>query len=109
MNDFWENLVLLVLIALVVAVVILLGYIIIYSFNLTGTAIGHYTAIYCDPNGCDDDQASHSDYLYPDDSLTCPNQASIFQYFLFIGKILVPQYQTYYLLEGSCQVTILDQ
>ncbi len=97
-----------VLVILIIALVVLLGYVVIQEFNLTGTAIGFYNAEYCDPNGCDIDQKSHGEYIYPGYSLSCPDQAPIFQYFLPVGKALMPVYETYNILEGTCQVQTLN-
>ncbi len=108
LSEIIENFFLILLAIVVVVAVVLLGYVIFHDFNLTGTAIGHYSATYCDPNGCSEDQKVHSNYLYSGDSLTCPNEASIYQYTTLIGKILISHYETYYIQEGTCQVQQLS-
>lgn len=107
MSDLVEKILIffiIVLIVLAVVLVVLFGFVVVHSHNLTGTAIGYYSATYCDPNGCDVDQSDQGDYLYPGDALICPDSASVFQYFIFIGNSLFPINETYYLLPDTCRV-----
>ena len=106
MSDFLERILAILLLVLVVAMVILLVSVVIDTYNLTGTAIGYYEATYCDPYGCEVDQEVHSEYIYPGYALACPSEVSIFQYFI-PGKVLIPIYETYYIVDGTCQVTAI--
>jgi hypothetical protein len=95
------------IIFLIVVTVAFCGYFVIYSLNLTGTAVGQYSAEFCDKKGCAEDEKTVSGYLYPGDTMSCPPKASIFRYFILVGKVSVPQYETYYLKEGTCEITPL--
>jgi len=103
MDDFLTYL----LIGLIVVALVLLGVFIAHDLNLSGTAVGRYSGVYCDPVGCGSGQVRSSGHIYPGESSVCPESTSVFWYFFPAGKVLIPQYKSYYLLDGSCQITPL--
>ncbi|NCP47470.1 hypothetical protein GW844_03735 [bacterium] len=93
------------LILVIIVGLFTLGFAISSDINLTGNAIGSYSGIYCHPSGCNEGQVSRTGYLYPGDTEACPDETSVFRYFL-PGKVLIPVYQSYYLFEATCHITM---
>lgn len=72
--------------------------------NWSKTAVAISTATYCKETSCYGEQKVISEYIYPGEPLGCASEARVFRYFIMVGKVLVPNYDTYYIKSDTCQI-----
>lgn len=92
------------LVILTFSLLALLLYSLSHELNWSKTAVAISTATYCQDFECLGKQVVASEYIYPDEQIGCHSTTRVFKYFIMAGKVLIPQYDTYYIRPETCQV-----